>query len=648
MRIFTLTLAYLCAFSLHSYSQIQITMAGLRSSTSAPTTTTYFITDPGREGLFSYDSKDYTSADNAGTVILSGSRRFKRVYSGAIDIRWFGGAGDWNTSTGTDNTMPLTAAINAAVRGQTVMIPAGSWLITGSIALPLATVKKVVLEIFGNIFFARGSGFILEGNDQDFRSYGIISGGNANATTEAAFAAYSGTGIYLKNAVHCHVEVNEVSGFKYGIMQAGDKSGGTPVGSQYNKVHFNAIHHNYVQIKISVMGTTSSQGNWNSATYWYGGQLGWGIPGVTYGTGGWYGIQMGYETGANSTYPIDGHTFHDVGFEGIEKAVVMKNCSGISFIGGGIEPAGSHYGFDMDPGTCTGIKFIGFRYLYETSFVAGRLGANTSISATPFWIGNSANRNFGGMEAVSTSASKWMITAPKYSMTNFTTYNTNDQNTISGPIPSLQAMTTRVNGISRFVGFKSTFLHVTSATAGSPIALPLNIGCVRIEATQAKVFKVDSGDLVAFGEGFIVEYISANFPISFIRSDNGSVLIAATSFPSAGTYRCTWAQGMFRVAKMGEEFKSFTQTGSSYTIGDGVQTLYVNYIYGACATTLPSAATYPGRTITIKNMQAGKTVTITGVSASDENILQGRGAMTVRSDGVSWNIISFYKRAVTY
>ncbi|MBA4167376.1 MAG: hypothetical protein H0X41_07540 [Chitinophagaceae bacterium] len=47
-------------------------------------------------------------------------------------------------------------------------------------------------------------------------------------------------------------------------------------------------------------------------------------------------------------------------------------------------------------------------------------------------------------------------------------------------------------------------------------------------------------------------------------------------------------------------------------------------------------------------MQAGKTVAVTGLSASDENLMQGRGAMTVRSDGITWNIISFYKKAITY
>jgi hypothetical protein len=648
MKISTLFLTVLCAISINVHAQTQITIGALRALATASTTAPYFISDPGREGLFSYDANDRYTLDNGGTVIVSGTKRYKRVYSGGIDIRWFGGVADFNGTTGTDNAPAINAAMNAAVTNQNVIIPAGAWYIQSTITLPTTSIKRIPMLVYGNVTFLKGNGFVLSGPNQDFRSYACLSGGNTGATTEAAFAAYTGTGIYLKNAYNSHVEVNEIKDFKFGIMQAGDKPSGTPDGAQYNQIFFGIIHNNYVQIKITIIGTTTLDGNWNNETFWYGGQIGKGTPGVTYGAGGWYGITIGFDPGATAGFKIDGHIFHNVGFEGIERALVMKNCSGISFQGGGVEPKGSHYGIDLDPVTCFGTEFIGYSNLYETSFVPGRLGQNTVISSTPFWIGDATARNFAGMNAVSISASRWMITAPKYDITNFTTYKNNDLYTISGPIPTLQALTIRQNSITRSVGFKSTYLHVTSATAGSPITLPLNLGLLRVEATQAKVFKVDSGDLVSFGEGFFVEYISSNFPISFVRADNGAALIPATSFPIAGTYKCTWAAGVFRVARLSNDVKTFTQTGAAFAIGDGVTTHYVNYQWAAATATLPSAATYPGRTITVKNLQAGKTVTIAGVNAGDENVLQGRGSMTVQSDGTTWNVISFYKRAITY
>ena len=178
--------------------------------------------------------------------------------------------------------------------------------------------------------------------------------------------------------------------------------------------------------------------------------------------------------------------------------------------------------------------------------------------------------------------------------------------------------------------------------------LPRNIGLVRVEATEAKVLKIDSGDLVAFGEGFIVEYLSPRYPLSFVRADNNAVLISPAGFPSMGTYRCTWADGQFKIDKISTEYKSFTQTGTNFVIADGVETHYVSYQWASSTATLPPASSWPGRTITVKNLQAAQPVVVSGVNASDENTLLGRGAMTVRSDGTVWNVISFYKRGLTY
>jgi hypothetical protein len=210
----------------------------------------------------------------------------------------------------------------------------------------------------------------------------------------------------------------------------------------------------------------------------------------------------------------------------------------------------------------------------------------------------------------------------------------------------VQAMMYRINGTIRSVPFKSTFLHVTSATTGSVITLPPNIGVLRIEASQAKVFKIDVGDLVKYGENFIVEYLSPAYPISFVRSDIAVTVIPSSSFSSGGIYRCLWAKGQFKVSKIGSEFRAFTQTGLSYTIAPGVETHYVNNPYNNSSCTLPAASSWPGRVIIIKNKMARYTCKVIGVSASDENLLPARASMTVKSDGTSWNVISFYKRKV--
>jgi hypothetical protein len=646
MRFLSLA-ALFVVLSATAFSQVNISSSLLRTSTSVSTTSTYFVNDQGKEGVFYYDSKDVTSVDNGGTVIVNGIKRFKRMYSGPLDARWFGMKGDWNGSTGTENSAAFKAAIAAAKKDEVLLIPAGQYYVNSSIEMPNVLTKKVNFLIYGDIYFGKGFGFIISGQNQEFKSYGSIIGGNSGATTEAGFAAYSGTGLYLKNAYNCEVHVNEIKNFKYGIEQSGDKNGGAPDGSQYNKVYFRAIHGNYVQIRLSTKGATDAAGNWNNESFWYGGQLGRGIPGVTYGKGGWYGIVFVKDASSNAKDPMNGHMFHDIGFEGLEVAVKATNAEHNSWIGGGIEQQGVRLGIDLDPVTCVGNKFIGLTHFEEQMFVTGRIGANTVIEGTPFWTGPVPNIVVAGNAAqASITPNKFLITTSKYTPTSFLVNKAHDLISQTGEFPTVQAMMYRINGVIRSVPFKNTFLHVTSSTTANPVTLPPNLGVIRIEATQAKTYKIDAGDLVKYGESFIIEYLTPQYPITFTRSDNNAVVISPSNFPSGGTYRCLWVNDMYKVSKIGAEFRTFTQTGSTYTISEGIETHYVNNPYANSSCTLPSAAAWPGRVIVIKNLMSKFTCQVIGISASDESIIPARGAMTVKSDGTSWNIISFYKRNV--
>ncbi|MBL7700152.1 MAG: hypothetical protein JNK79_18440 [Chitinophagaceae bacterium] len=633
-------------FSAEAFSQTRITLSALRSGT-VSTTTTYFVTDAGKEGIFVYDAKDATSPNNGGTVIVNGTRRFKRVYSGPLDVRWFGMKGDYNGTSGTENSAAFKAAIDAAKKDEVLLVPAGQYYVNSSIAMPVGPTRKVNFLIYGDIYFGKGFGFIIEGRNQEFKSYGSIIGKNSGATTEAGFAAYTGTGVYLKNAYNCEVHVNEVKNFKYGIEQSGDKSGGAADGSQYNKIYFRNVHSNYVQLRISIKGTTSSSGNWNNRSFWYGGRLGTGIPGSTYGKGGWYGVMFIKESSSTSTSKMNGHVFHDIAFEGLEVGIKASTAEHNSFIGGGFEPKGVRKGIDLDPVTCVGNKFIGITMFEEQMFVPGRLGSNTVIEGTPFWTGPTPNIVVAGNSAMqSITPNKFLITTNKYTPTSFLVNKAHDLISQTGEFPTVQAMMYRINGVIRSVPYKNTFLNVTTSTTASTITLPPNIGILRVETNQAKVFKINVGDIVKDGENFIVEYLSPAYPISFVRADNSSTLLAASNFPSGGTYRCLWVNGQYKVSKIGAEFKTFTQTGPTYSIAAGIETHYVNNPYNNSSCTLPSAKSWPGRVIVIKNKMTKYTCQVIGVSASDESMIPPRGAMTVKSDGTTWNIISFYKKGV--
>jgi hypothetical protein len=88
--------------------------------------TSVFVLASGIAGTFVRDDADTTSADNGGTIIVAtNGKRWKRVYQGALDVRWFGvvGAGDDRTA--------FVAAL-AAMSSGSVLDLAGLSIVTGN------------------------------------------------------------------------------------------------------------------------------------------------------------------------------------------------------------------------------------------------------------------------------------------------------------------------------------------------------------------------------------------------------------------------------------------------------------------------------------------------------------------------------------
>lgn len=82
-------------------------------------------------GVFYYDPNDTQSADNGGTVIVDGAgRRFRRHFTGPVDVRWFGAVGDGVT----DDTAAIQAAVDASVYVH--CIPGGTHALSAPIRVP--------------------------------------------------------------------------------------------------------------------------------------------------------------------------------------------------------------------------------------------------------------------------------------------------------------------------------------------------------------------------------------------------------------------------------------------------------------------------------------------------------------------------------
>lgn len=84
-----------------------LSIAELRALTD--TASTVFITDPLRAGIFKHNPSS-TKADDGALTIIAAGKRYERVYSGPVNVQWFGVVGDGTT----DNTAALQKMLDRA------------------------------------------------------------------------------------------------------------------------------------------------------------------------------------------------------------------------------------------------------------------------------------------------------------------------------------------------------------------------------------------------------------------------------------------------------------------------------------------------------------------------------------------------------
>ena len=109
----------------------------------------YFLSDPGRQGIFLYAPKDRTTPDNGGTILVGqDGARFKRSYDGALNAQWFGALGDGKT----DDAPALIKALRCGAQsGEVVYIPrtTAGYSIASTVRVPLETGQQLIVESNG-------------------------------------------------------------------------------------------------------------------------------------------------------------------------------------------------------------------------------------------------------------------------------------------------------------------------------------------------------------------------------------------------------------------------------------------------------------------------------------------------------------------
>lgn len=154
----------------------------------------YSTPGDGGGGVFRWDSTDTTTADNGGTVIAPTSGpagRWKRVYEGEVNARWFG-----MHPSSSDNTAALQRAVDWVSTDQT-RNPAGGYG-AGTVYIPMGyyrftfdqgTSGLSTITIAGNYVTIRGEG---SGTTLTVRSHAYPSQLNSFFTFAAGFKALGG------------------------------------------------------------------------------------------------------------------------------------------------------------------------------------------------------------------------------------------------------------------------------------------------------------------------------------------------------------------------------------------------------------------------------------------------------------------------
>lgn len=118
------------------------------------------ITKSGIAGDFRVDPADTTSADNGGTIIVDSlGRRWKRQYTGGVNVLWFGAKCDGST----DDLAAFNAALAAVGNSQTVELPPGKRCkLSGSWVFP-NTKRFITVNGNGSTIYAahNGDGIVL-------------------------------------------------------------------------------------------------------------------------------------------------------------------------------------------------------------------------------------------------------------------------------------------------------------------------------------------------------------------------------------------------------------------------------------------------------------------------------------------------------
>ena len=219
--------------------------------------------------------------------------------------------------------------------------------------------------------------------------------------------------------------------------------------------------------------------------------------------------------------------------------------------------------------------------------------------------------------------------------------------------PERHFATSKVNGVTRNVAYEQLYSYAYNV---NQFNVGENTSWIKVLNTNTtnNVTTLLLSDIDLYdGKQYIVHQMSRN-PIEIGRQSDKFILLKQGVINSPGFWMVSYSQGTIYASRistgenLGIERKSIIRTTSTYTVDWDISVVLVNYTGGTATITLPAAGTCRDREITVKNQHGSNNVNIIGITTADDSSISGRGALTAKSDGYTWNVISGYARSLTY
>lgn len=133
-----------------------------------------------------------------------GNEYFVRHFRDHVDVRWFGGIGDYNETTGTDNTEAFQKAIDWLINsgGGSLYFPSGKYLISGTVYINPA--NHIPISLVGSTKFSRNNGnrfsgsCIVKNTDGDCFRVNMDAEGAGNIAYPEQYGGFSAQGFNFR------------------------------------------------------------------------------------------------------------------------------------------------------------------------------------------------------------------------------------------------------------------------------------------------------------------------------------------------------------------------------------------------------------------------------------------------------------------